>query len=68
MSRHSEIIVETEFCNHLLTRLVKCRDIARNVAILFLMLISIYVVAMKNLCRGRKCPFQFESKIDYVAT
>ena len=63
-----KIIITIEFCNHLRTRSVKCRDTARNVATLFLMLISIYVVPMKNLCHGRKCPFQFESKIDYVAT
>ena len=43
MSRHSEIIVVTEFFNLLWTRSVNCRDIARNVATLFMMLISIYV-------------------------
>ena len=30
--------VATKFCNHLCTRSVKCRDIARNVATFFLML------------------------------
>ena len=38
MSRQREIIVGTKFCNKLETRSVKCRDIVRNVATLFMML------------------------------
>ena len=68
MSQHLKIFVTTEFCNHSWTRSVKCRDITRNVVTLFFMLLSIYVATMKNLCRDIKCHFQFETKIDYVAT
>ena len=68
MSRQTEIIVETKFCNHFETRPVKCRDIEKNVATFFLVHLLNLCQDNLNMCRDINLPFQIESKINYVAT
>ena len=57
-----------EFCNQLEIRLVKCRDIEKNVATFF----SVHLLSLcrdnENMCRDINLPFQIVSKIDHVAT
>ena len=68
MSRQIEIIVATDFSNHLETRPVKCRDIEKNVATF----LSVHLLSLcrdnENMCRDINLLFQIESKINYVAT
>ena len=75
MSRQTEIIVATEFCNHLESGPVKCRDIEKNVATLFLVHLLNLCRNNENMCRNNEnmcrninLPFQIESKINYVTT
>ena len=68
MSRQTEIIVATEFCNHLESGPVKCRDIEKNVATLFLVHLLNLCRNNENMCRNINLPFQIESKINYVTT
>ena len=75
ISRQTEIIVATKFCNHLETGPVKCHDIEKNVATFFLVHLLSLCRDNENMCHDNenKChdinlPLQIESKINYVVT
>ena len=68
MSRHTEIIIATEFCNQLEARLVLCRVIVRNVMTFFLMFMRTYVTIIKKFVTIETFLPIFESKVDYVVT
>ena len=68
MSRQTEIIVVTEFFNHLETGPVKCRDNEKNVAIFFTVHLPSLCHDNENMCRDINLPFQIQSKINYVVT
>ena len=71
MSRQTEIIVATKFCNQLETRPVKCCDTEKNVATFF----SVHLFSLcrdnENMCRDINLPFQIDHVVTqrkYVAT
>ena len=68
MSRQTEIIVMTEFCNHLETGPVKCRYIEKNVATFFVVHLLSLCRDNEKMCHDINLPFQIESKINYIVT
>ena len=71
MSQHKKIIIAIEFCNHLETGPIKCRDNEKNVATFFLVHLLSHLLSLcrdnENMCRDINLPFQIQSKINYVA-